>query len=61
LIETVGKIGQQEQLARDLEIKIDQETARISINNIQRIESDLQSIRNENAQLLEQIKSSQKP
>eukprot|EP01035_Chromulina_nebulosa_P025222 gene25222-32912_t len=56
LIAVVGKIGQQEAAARDLETKIDQETARISVNNFQRIQSDLLAIRQENNQLLEKVR-----
>ncbi len=57
LIDTVTRIGQQEKLGRDLETKIDQETTRVSANNIDRIVTDLQQVQNENAQLLAQIKA----
>lgn len=57
LIATVGKIGQQEKAARDLETKIDQEQARVSANNIDRIRADLDAIAQENAQLVAQIKA----
>jgi hypothetical protein len=57
LIDAVTKIGQQEKNSRDLETKIDQETTRVSSNNMDRIVNDLQQVQNENAQLLQQIKS----
>lgn len=57
LIGTVSKIGQQEKTNRDLETKIDQEQARISSNNFDRIKQDLDAIVKENAQLVAQIKA----
>lgn len=57
LIGTVGKIGQQEKALRDLETKIDQEQARVSANNVDRIKGDLDAIAKENAQLVAQIKA----
>jgi hypothetical protein len=57
LIDTVGKIGQQEKAHRDLETKIDQEQTRISSNNVDRIKEDLDAICKENAQLVAQIKA----
>lgn len=56
LIGTVSKIGQQEKANRDLETKIDQEQARISSNNFDRIKADLDAIVKENTQLVTQIK-----
>ena len=57
LIETISKIGQQERIHRDLESKIEQEQVRISSNNIERIKKDLNSVVEENNQLVNQIKS----
>ena len=57
LIGAVGRIGQQEKAVRDLETKIDQEQARVSANNIDRIRGDLDAIAKENAQLVAQIKA----
>ena len=57
LIATVGRIGQQGKAQRDLETKIDQEQARISSNNMDRIKQDLDAIGAENAQLVAQIKA----
>lgn len=57
LLNTVSKIGQQEKLSRDLETKVDQETARLSANNADRIKADLQQVIRENSQLVVQIKS----
>ena len=56
LILTINKIGQQERINRDLEIKIDQEQIRIALNNIDRIKKDLDSVKEENNQLVNQIK-----
>ena len=56
LISTVSKIGQQEKLARDLETKIDQEMSRVSANNLDRIQSDLDLILKENTLLVNQLK-----
>ncbi len=60
LLNTVAKIGQQEKLARDLETKVDQEKARISSNNFDRISADLDSILKENATLVAEIKKASK-
>lgn len=60
LISVVNKIGNQEKTERDLETKIDQERARISSNNFDRIQTDLEAISKENAQLVSQIKKAQK-
>ena len=57
LTNTVDKIGQQEKLARNLETKIEQEQARISANNFERIQNDLDQIKVENSQLVAQIKA----
>ncbi len=56
LIETINKIGLQDRINRDLEIKIDQEQIRISSNNIERIKKDLDSVIDENNELVNQIK-----
>lgn len=56
LISTVSNIGQTEKAIRDLETKIDQEQSRISSNNSERIQNDLQAIMQENATLMSQIK-----
>lgn len=42
---------------RDLETKIDQEQSRVSSNNSERINADLEAIIQENALLVAQIKS----
>jgi len=57
LVEAVGRAGQQEKTQRDLETKIDQEQARVSAHNFDRIRADLDAITKENAQLISQIKS----
>ena len=57
LISTVSRIGLLEKNSRDLETKIDQETTRVSANNMERILNDLQQVQNENAQLMTQIKA----
>lgn len=60
LIDAVTKIGQQEKAMRDLETKIDQETTRVSSNNMDRIVNDLQQVQAENTQLMAQIKAKTK-
>lgn len=60
LTTTVSKIGQAEKQYRDLETKVDQEKTRISSNNMDRINADLESILKENAQLVLQIKQASK-
>jgi small-conductance mechanosensitive channel len=57
LVETVNKIGIHEKTAHDLETKIEQETTRVSVNNANRIKTDLDQIRSENAQLVAEVKS----
>ena len=56
LINVVNKIGALDKQAADLETKIEQETTRVSANNSERIKTDLDQVRNENAQLVAQIK-----
>ena len=60
LVTTVGKIGQAEKMKNDLETKIDQEMSRVSANNMDRIQSDLDQVQKENAQLLAQVKAAAK-
>lgn len=43
--------------ARDLETKIDQEVARVSANNFDRIKADLEEIQKENQRLIGLIKA----
>ena len=43
--------------ARDLETKIDQEVARVSANNFDRIKADLEEIQKENQRLVGLIKA----
>eukprot|EP00604_Paraphysomonas_vestita_P002510 CAMPEP_0174818332 /NCGR_PEP_ID=MMETSP1107-20130205/990_1 /TAXON_ID=36770 /ORGANISM="Paraphysomonas vestita, Strain GFlagA" /LENGTH=616 /DNA_ID=CAMNT_0016030025 /DNA_START=209 /DNA_END=2055 /DNA_ORIENTATION=+ len=57
LIDTVNKIGQLDMQARDLETKIDQEVARVSANNFDRIKADLEEIQKENQRLVGLIKA----
>jgi phage host-nuclease inhibitor protein Gam len=53
----VNKIGQFDMQARDLETKIDQEVARVSANNFDRIKADLEEIQRENQRLIAAIKA----
>lgn len=53
----VNKIGQFDMQARDLETKIDQEVARVSANNFDRIKADLEEIQKENQRLIGLIKA----
>eukprot|EP01035_Chromulina_nebulosa_P020985 gene20985-27194_t len=57
LIEIVSKIGQMEKISRDFETKIDQESARVSVNNIERIQTDLKEVQKENNFIIKEIKS----
>lgn len=52
-----SKIGLQEKLQRDLEIKIEQENARVSSQNFDRIKQDLESVQAENTVLITKIKA----
>lgn len=56
LIQTVTNIGNTDKAVRDLETKIDQEQARVSSYNFDRIQADLDAVAKENAQLLLQVK-----
>ncbi len=60
LIAIVNKTGAMEKQTRDLETKIDQEVSRVSSNNSERILSDLEAIKQENASLVAQIKAMQR-
>lgn len=60
LVVTVEKIGQEDKVARGLETKIEQEQARVSANNFERIQSDLELIKSENSQLILRLKSTNK-
>jgi phage host-nuclease inhibitor protein Gam len=53
----VNKIGQIDMQARDLETKIDQEVARVSANNFDRIKADLEEIQKENQRMIGLIKA----
>ncbi len=56
LVSTVSNIGLTEKSARDLETKIEQERNRVSAQNSERIQSDLQAVMQENVALTAQIK-----
>ena len=55
LIKVVNDIGLQKKLASELENKIEQENARVSSQNYDRICSDLDKIREENKVLLQKL------
>ena len=57
LLTVASSIGQQEKLARDLEVKVEQELTRVSSNNIERIRNDLLAVQTENADLVSQLKA----
>ena len=57
LVSLVGKIGVAEKQRRDMETKIDQEAARVSANNADRIKGDLAEVIKENQELVAQIKA----
>ena len=58
-IETVSKIGQSDTTARELEAKLAEEQKRISIDNFNQIQFDLNEIRHANDELILMIKSVQ--
>lgn len=60
LVTVVNKIGSLDKQAADLETKIEQEKTRVSANNFERIKTDLDQVRVENAQLVAQIKGNRK-
>ena len=51
----MGRIGQLEKLARDLETKIEEESGRLSAEAFLQISLDLNEIRNENNDLMMKI------
>ncbi len=56
LVGTVSNIGATEKNARDLETKIEQERNRVSAQNFERIQNDLQAISQENQSILGEVK-----
>ncbi len=56
LVGTVSNIGATEKNARDLETKIEQERNRVSAQNFERIQNDLQAISQENQSILAEVK-----
>jgi hypothetical protein len=56
LIAALERIGTLEKSSRDLETKIDQESARVSSNNLEQIENDLQMVVQENVQMVGKLK-----
>jgi Protein of unknown function (DUF812) len=54
-VDTVGRIGQLEKLARDLETKIEEESGRLSAEAFRQISLDLNEIKNENNDLMMKI------
>lgn len=56
-VDTVGRIGQLEKLARDLETKIEEESGRLSAEAFRQISLDLNEIRNENNDLMMKIQN----
>lgn len=60
-VDTVGKIGQLEKLARDIETKIEEESGRLSTEAFRQISHDLQEIRGENEDLMMKIQAASVP
>ena len=56
LINTINKIGAQEKQCRQLETKIDQETARVSSNNFDQLNADIQEVQQQNSRLVKEIR-----
>eukprot|EP00606_Chrysophyceae_sp_TOSAG23-5_P001626 GSChrysophyteH2.ASY1.ANO1.1432.1 assembled CDS len=57
LTETVTEMGLQEKHIQDLEVKIEQEMSRVTRNNFDRINSDLQAVKKENVAMVQQLKA----
>ena len=53
----ISKIGANERQSRELEVRIDQEMQRVSLNNFQKVKEDLEMIKQENALLVKQLKA----
>ena len=53
----VTKVGSAEKQTRDLEVRIDQEMQRVSVNNFQKLKEDLELIKKENTALIKQLKA----
>lgn len=60
LVNVTSKLGQLDRQSRHLETKIDQETTRISTQNIQRILSDIDEVVKSNNTLVEELKRKSK-
>lgn len=60
LITTVNKIGQLDNQTSELETKVDQELARVSANNFDRIRADLAEVQEDNNRLISQLKALRK-
>lgn len=60
LITTVNKIGQLDNQTSELETKVDQELARVSANNFDRIRADLAEVQSDNERLITQLKALRK-
>lgn len=60
LVATVNKIGQLDNQTSELETKVDQELARVSANNFDRIRSDLAEVQGDNNRLIAQLKAMRK-
>ena len=57
LTETVTEIGLQEKHIQDLGVKIEQEMSRVTRNNFDRINCDLQAVKKENMAMVQQLKA----
>jgi hypothetical protein len=53
---TISKTGTSERQSRELEVRIDQERQRVSLNNFQKVKEDLDLIKQENTLLIKQLK-----
>lgn len=53
---TISKTGACERQSRELEVRIDQERQRVSLNNFQKVKEDLDLIKQENTLLIKQLK-----
>lgn len=55
---TISRTGMCERQSRELEVRIDQERQRVSLNNFKKLKEDLDLVKQENAVLIKQLKNS---
>ena len=53
----LNRVGSAEKQSRDLEVRIDQEMQRVSLNNFEKLKEDLKLIKKDNDILIKQLKA----